>query len=455
MKIKEDSSNYAVVAIDTDRVRQRSIKALLDQLRCQLKKDNIKEIVLVMASGEEKIPELLLNNKYRVYSFYPRKDLSHQEKVTLQLLISINQYINQHNYSVDDDINWKKIAGQLSNRIPEAMSDKDREDKCTKVVNEFFRKVGKNCAKAGLLKIDQMIVDKCDEQALNQEFEPLDKKLEDFILHGQPELTRFFRHHVIQQLLKPELFKLYNLYFPQSFLLYGAPGTGKTHALKALAMFLDLTCYEINPETVGSKWVDQCEQNIAEVFEQAGKAKGAIIIIDEIDSMLPNRNNTLEIFVKRTNELLRHIEKANESHIIVAGTTNRLEALDPAALREGRLGTLFEVSGLDRDGVQALLVHQLQRFMDKDNALSLAPAVDYLGNGCPVANVYGFCRGLCSYAATQQVHPLNQQLLEQYVSQESGKLKGKAKNPATIPPPLPPKPGKRYQELSANLHWHP
>ncbi len=57
------------------------------------------------------------------------------------------------------------------------------------------------------------------------------------------------------------------------------------------------------------------------MFEKACKVKGAIIMIDEIDSMLPKRNDASQFNVKRTNELLRHIEAANENRIIVAGTT--------------------------------------------------------------------------------------------------------------------------------------
>lgn len=440
LQIKEDCLSYAVVAIEADCCRDSCIQTLLNQLRCQLEDNDIKAVVMVMASREEQIPELLLDKHFKCYRFNQQSHWSPQEKVALQILASINQYIRRHNYSVNDNVDWKKVADQLSDRIPEGVSDIDRKDKCIKVVNEFFIKVGQACAKAGLLEIDQKIIDQCTAQRLNKEVEPLGKKLEDFILHGQPELTRFFRNHVIQQLLKPEFYELYNLYFPQSFLLHGIPGTGKTHALRTLANFLDLAFYEMNPQSVGSCYVDQCEQNIARMFEKACEAKGAIIMIDEIDSMLPKRNNAVHYSVKRTNELLRHIEAANENRIIVAGTTNRLDALDPAAVRKGRLGTKFEVKGLNRGGVEALLTHQLQRFMDKDKALELTLAVDYLGDDCPVSDVYAFCNDLCSFAAKQEAHPLNQRILNQYISGEIDKFEHNAQENPVPPPILPSKP---------------
>ncbi|MBO9483445.1 ATP-binding protein [Salinisphaera sp. G21_0] len=441
LQIKEDGLSYAVIAIEVDCCNDSCIQTLLNQLRSKLKHNNINAVVMVMASREEQIPELLLDKQFKCYRFNQQNHWSPQEKVALQILASINQYIRGHKYSVNDNVDWKQVADQLSDRIPEGVSDIDRKDKCRKVVNEFFIKVGQACARAGLFEIDQKIIDQCITQRLNKEVEPLGKKLEDFILHGQPELTQFFRNHVIQQLLKPEFYELYNLYFPQSFLLYGIPGTGKTRGLKALANFLDLAFYEMNPKTVGSCFVDECEQNIADMFEKACEAKGAIIMIDEIDSMLPKRNGSSHFNVKRTNELLRHIEAANENRIIVAGTTNRPNALDPAALRKGRLGTQFEVKGLNQTGIEELLTHQLQRFMDKDKILELTPAVNYLGDNCLVSDVYDFCNDLCSFAAKKEVHPLNQQILNQYISEKTDKIMCNAhENPVTSPPPS--KPGK-------------
>ncbi|WP_257284249.1 hypothetical protein [Endozoicomonas sp. SESOKO1] len=73
-------------------------------------------------------------------------------------------------------------------------------------------------------------------------------------------------------------------------------------------------------------------------------------------------------------------------------------------------------------------------------AYGLTSAVNYLGDNCPVSDVYGFCSGLYSYAANQEVYPLNQQILDRYVSQESGKKLKAQENPANVDPGLLPEP---------------
>lgn len=79
-----------------------------------------------------------------------------------------------------------------------------------------------------------------------------------------------------------------------------------------------------------SKWVGETEQNIASAFAEA-KAKKAMLIFDEADSFLQNRNNAQRSWeVTQVNEMLTWMESHEYPFVC---TTNLLDSLDEASLR--------------------------------------------------------------------------------------------------------------------------
>lgn len=120
--------------------------------------------------------------------------------------------------------------------------------------------------------------------------------------------------------------------------LYGPPGTGKTAWAHALAEHLEAPLFAKRASNLLSMWVGSNEKNIANAFEQA-ESDGAILLIDEIDSFLRQRRDADRHWeVTLVNELLSQIEAF--SGIFIA-TTNRLDALDAAAMRRFDLKIRF------------------------------------------------------------------------------------------------------------------
>ena len=239
----------------------------------------------------------------------------------------------------------------------------------------------------------------------------------DFYLPGQPDLTQFFRDNVIDILAKPEPYAAYDILFPDSFVLHGPPGTGKTHAVRALAEFLGLDFYEMNIETIGSRYKDQSEINVGDMFTKAKTSEhGAIIFMDEVDSLLPKRDTNPNISINRVNELLRHLEAAKTDKILIVGATNRLDALDSAALRPGRFDRKFEVKPLSQEGAIEIVTCQLSKYSDPSSSLDYGEIFTCTEGVQTLAEIYGFVNNLKLFAARREIPKLNESTLKAFIS---------------------------------------
>ena len=115
-----------------------------------------------------------------------------------------------------------------------------------------------------------------------------------------------------------------------SLCLYGEPGTGKSLYARYLANELGLDVILKRASDLMSKYVGETEQNIAEAFAEA-KSKKAMLIFDEADSFLQNRNNAVRNWeVSQVNEMLTWMESHEYPFVC---TTNLLDTLDEASLR--------------------------------------------------------------------------------------------------------------------------
>ena len=121
--------------------------------------------------------------------------------------------------------------------------------------------------------------------------------------------------------------------------LYGAAGTGKSAFGKYVADRLDKPVILKKASDLQSKWVGECEKNIARAFEEA-KEEDAVLIFDEVDSFLQDRTNAKASWeISQVNEMLVQME--NFDGIFIA-TTNLMDNLDKASLRRFDLKLEFD-----------------------------------------------------------------------------------------------------------------
>lgn len=161
----------------------------------------------------------------------------------------------------------------------------------------------------------------------------------------------------------PEVFKRLGIPMPKGVLLYGAPGCGKSAVARAVAHHCGCTFIRISGSELISKYIGEGSRMVRQVFQMALKNAPAIVFIDECDSIGTKRSEDAhggESEVNRTmTELLSQVdgfEENNSVKLIMA--TNRIDTLDDALLRPGRIDRKVEFPLPDIAGrIEILRIH--------------------------------------------------------------------------------------------------
>ena len=132
---------------------------------------------------------------------------------------------------------------------------------------------------------------------------------------------------------------------PTGLLLYGPPGTGKTTIARVLAHESHCAFLATSPAEINSMWLGESEKAVKRLFDEARAKAPAIVFLDEIDALLPSRSGGVNQYSdKVVNQFLHEMDGLIKNRrIFVIGATNRLDMLDPALLRGGRLSREIEI----------------------------------------------------------------------------------------------------------------
>lgn len=156
---------------------------------------------------------------------------------------------------------------------------------------------------------------------------------------GMQELKDLIKRDVIDALVEKERYAEFGLSIPNGMLLYGPPRCGKTFFAEKLAEEVGYNFYNIKPSDIQSKWVNATQENIKNLFDEARKNAPSIVFIDELDALVPNRENpgVNHMNTSAVNEFLAQMNNCGEDGVFVIGATNLPSAIDPAILGAGRL----------------------------------------------------------------------------------------------------------------------
>ncbi|GAA5845971.1 hypothetical protein JCM3766R1_001323 [Sporobolomyces carnicolor] len=153
------------------------------------------------------------------------------------------------------------------------------------------------------------------------------------------------RMSIVRPIRRPDVFKMLGLNAPCGVLLWGPPGCGKTLLAKAVANESRANFISVKGPELLNKYVGESERAVRQVFARARASSPCIIFFDELDAMVPRRDDSLsESSARIVNTLLTELDGLeSRKQVFVIGATNRPDILDPAMVRPGRLDKLLYV----------------------------------------------------------------------------------------------------------------
>uniref|UniRef100_A0A0G4HGJ0 AAA+ ATPase domain-containing protein n=1 Tax=Chromera velia CCMP2878 TaxID=1169474 RepID=A0A0G4HGJ0_9ALVE len=145
----------------------------------------------------------------------------------------------------------------------------------------------------------------------------------------------------------PEIFDALGIQQPKGVLLYGPPGTGKTLLARAVAHHTDCCFIRVSGSELVQKYIGEGSRMVRELFVMAREHAPSIIFMDEVDSIGSQRQEGEkggDSEVQRTMlELLNQLDGFESTqNIKVIMATNRIDILDDALLRPGRIDRKIE-----------------------------------------------------------------------------------------------------------------
>lgn len=165
------------------------------------------------------------------------------------------------------------------------------------------------------------------------------------------EVREELKHNVLEPIAHPERFRALGLELPAGILFFGPPGCGKTLLAKALANQSGANFISVKGPELLNMYVGESESRVRQVFARARASAPCMIFFDELDALCPKRSSGWDggssgngVTERVVNQLLTELDGLeSRKDVYIIGATNRLELIDEAMLRPGRLGNLLYV----------------------------------------------------------------------------------------------------------------
>ena len=151
------------------------------------------------------------------------------------------------------------------------------------------------------------------------------------------------------------------------FLFQGAPGTGKTEAVKQLARILNREIFMVDFSSVIDSKLGQTQKNLSMLFKeinQFAQPDKVIVLFDEIDALALDRTNQNDLreMGRATSTMLKEFDRMNEDVVLIA-TTNLYQYFDRALIR--RFDSVIDFNRYSQEDLLSIAEQMLDRYLDK------------------------------------------------------------------------------------------
>jgi SpoVK/Ycf46/Vps4 family AAA+-type ATPase len=183
------------------------------------------------------------------------------------------------------------------------------------------------------------------------------------LVGGLEDVKEDLKESIMVPLLMSDVAAKYGIDPPKGVLLFGPPGCGKTMLMKALANELHVEMVTVKCSDIMSKWYGESETKVAELFRMAKERRPSIIFFDDLEAMAKHRDLYAgdDVTPRLLSIILAELDGMDQSAgIILVGTTNKPEMIDPALLRPGRFDKIIYVPPPDVAERKSILKVHLQ-----------------------------------------------------------------------------------------------
>lgn len=290
-----------------------------------LKLEKVKDFLLLEA-------EFIKNHEV----FKPHEEHDQEEREKLELLRGSPMQVGSLEEIIDDNhaIVSTSVGPEYYVSILSSVNQDLLEPGCSILLHN------KNMAIVGILadNTDPMV------SVMKVEKAPLESYAD---IGGLESQIQEIKEAVELPLAHPELYEDIGIKPPKGVILYGEPGTGKTLLAKAVANNSSATFLRVVGSELIQKYLGEGPKLVREIFRVADDLSPTIVFIDEIDAVGSKRYNSKSGGTKEIQrtmlELLNQLDGFDErGDVKVIMATNKIENLDPALIRPGRIDRKIE-----------------------------------------------------------------------------------------------------------------